>query len=196
MLSRAAAPSVTRWLSCMAGHWLRMKANSLPIVFSLPRVASLAQMSKIVGRAGIRQRSATFMAASEAGVSVAGVSMITRVTLLFSSVAMASGSLPAETHSMGRFLSARRRHHLVRDFCGSISIRKTRSPASCAATARQADNVLFPDPPFCVTMATVRISDSPSARAPGTKKPLKTVLFDSLLAFDDTRRPTGVKVFR
>ena len=118
-------------------------------------------MSKIVGRAGMRQRSAAFIAASAAGVSVAGVSMMTSETLPLARAASASGSLPAETVSTGMPLSSRRRAHLVSDFCGSMSMRKTRSPASCATTARHAARVDLPDPPFCVTIATVRMCKDP-----------------------------------
>jgi hypothetical protein len=45
----------------------------------------------------------------------------------------------------------------VSDPCGSVSMTQTFSFISCAATASDEANVLFPDPPFWVTNAMVRM---------------------------------------
>jgi hypothetical protein len=125
--------------------------------FSLRPVTSLAQRSNVAGLAGTMQRSAAFIAASYLGDSKTGVSTTTRLMSRFERAINAAGSLAAETASAGKWGSFRLDPHRTTDFLGSMSKTKTRSPASCAATARHAASVLLPQPPFCETNAMVRI---------------------------------------
>ena len=76
---------------------------------------------------------------------------------LFSSAASAAPSFPDVATSTGTSLWPRVLDHFTSDCWGSRSRMKTRSPASCAATATEEAIVLFPDPPFCVTNAIVRM---------------------------------------
>ncbi len=70
------------------------------------------------------------MAAAEAGDSPAPVSMIVSVMPFLASIASALGSFCAGTHSTGISCSPRVFAHFDSDICGSVSIRKTRSPFS------------------------------------------------------------------
>ena len=139
------------------GHWLRRKTKSLSISFNLRPVTSLAQMSKVAGRAGTIQRPAAHTAVNDLGHSKTGVSTMTRLMLRFERAVNAAGSLAAGTASTGKLGSFRLDPHRTTDFFGSMSRTKTCSPASFAATARHAARVLLPQPPFCETNAMVRI---------------------------------------
>ena len=77
---------------------------------------------------------------------------------LLASAVSAAVSLPDETASTGMSASPRVFDQLTSDCWGSMSRTNTRSPASRAVTASEEAMVLFPDPPFCVTNAIVRIS--------------------------------------
>jgi hypothetical protein len=116
-------------------------------------------MSKTVGRTGMMTRSAARIAASDAMVRPAGVSMIVKEIWLAASASMTAGNLLEWIASTPRFSSLRLRAQVASDFCGSMSMRKTLSRTDWAATASEAESVLLPEPPFCVTMATVRICD-------------------------------------
>ena len=73
------------------------------------------------------------------------------------SCARAAGSraAPEATTSMSRV--SRVLAQFVSDPCGSMSMTQTFSLMSCAATASDEANVLFPEPPFWVTNAIVRM---------------------------------------
>src|ERR1035437_9486694 len=101
------------------------------------------RQSNVDGLAGTMERLAAFKAESDAGDSEAGVSTTTRLTSRLLRVLIAAGRLAEETARTGGLQSFRLTPHRARDFFGSMSRIKTRSPASWAATARQAASVLL-----------------------------------------------------
>lgn len=74
--SSVSTPSLTRAVCWAGGHWLSRNTNAPPTASSAARVFALAQRSNMLGRDGMMLRSATAIAASEAGPSAPGVSMI------------------------------------------------------------------------------------------------------------------------
>src|SRR5271166_5594192 len=123
----------------------------------------------MLGRDGMMLRSATTIAAAEAGPSAPGVSMIASVKPLAFDCARTAGSraAPDETTSMSS--APRVFSQFVSEPCGSMSMTQTFSFISCAATASDDASVLLPDPPFWVTNAMIRMTSAPrlSFSSPG-----------------------------
>ena len=121
-------------------------------------------------------RSASRIAAVEAAPSAPGVSMIASVIPFFSSALSSAGSLPAVAATTAMSSTSRVFAQLSREACGSRSMTQTRSPISFAATASEDANVLFPDPPFWVTKAIVRMNSALFHFAPGRESRLGSMV--------------------
>ena len=83
-------------------------------------------------------------------ISKDGVSRMTRLTWRLTRTSMPPAAWRTKPREPAELRSFRFALHRTSDFLGSMSRTTTRSPAACAATARQAASVLLPQPPFCV----------------------------------------------
>src|SRR5271169_5725921 len=117
----------------------------------------------MLGREGMMLRSATCIAAEDAAPSAPGVSRIARVKPLRSSEERRAGRRAAPEAMTSMSPLPRVLAQFASEPCGSMSMTQTFSFISCAATASDDAIVLFPEPPFWVTNAMVRMT---SALAP------------------------------